>query len=116
MLGFRRRVFIYSPPSCRSWLNRRDADMSLDNKLRRRLEQTLGVVDDHDTKGPRLVDDAKRLWSRCRRFIAMRLVAAEADLDALELACYALQLPVRQANPPTSRTFGPTHPNDRDEH
>jgi hypothetical protein len=89
--------------------------MSLDNKLRRRLEQMLGVVDDHDTKGPRLIDDAKRLWSRCRRFIAMRLVGAEPDLDALELACYALQLPVRQAKPPTSGKFGRTNLKDRAE-
>src|SRR4051812_6577993 len=89
--------------------------MSLDAKLRRRLEQTLRVVDDHATQGPRLVDDALRLCNRCQRFIAMRLVGAEPDLDALELACYALQLPVRQAKAPTSGKFGRTNLKDRAE-
>jgi hypothetical protein len=89
--------------------------MSLDAKLRRRLEQTLRGVDDHGTQGPRLVDDALRLWNRCQRFIAMRLVGAEPDTEALELACYALQLPVRQAKAPTSGKFGRTNLKDRAE-
>src|SRR4051812_15888348 len=89
--------------------------MSLDAKLRRRLEQTLRIVDDHGTQGPRLVDDALRLWNRCQRFITMRLAGAEPDLDALELACFALQLPVRQAKPPTAGKFGRTNLKDRAE-
>jgi hypothetical protein len=68
--------------------------MPLDAKLRQRLEQALGVVDDHGTVGPRLLDDARRLWRRVQRFIDMNLVGREGlDLDALELACYSLQLP-----------------------
>ena len=71
--------------------------MALDAKLRQRLEEALGVVDDHGTAGPRLLDDADRLWGRVGRFIAMNLVPAEGlDLDGLELACYALQLPQRR--------------------
>jgi hypothetical protein len=89
--------------------------MPLDAKLRRRLEQVLRVVDDHKTQGPRLVDDALRLWNRCRRFIAMRLLGDEPDLEALELACYALQLPVRQAKAPTTGKFGRTNLKDRAE-
>jgi len=89
--------------------------MPLDSKLRRRLEQTLRVVDDHQTQGPRLLDDASRLWRRCQRFIAMRLGGPEPDVDALELACYALQLPTRQAKPPTSGKFGRTNLKDRAE-
>ena len=70
--------------------------MPLDAKLRQRLEQALGVVDDHGTRGPRLLDDALRLWQRVEKFVAMNLVPAEGlDLDALELACYAMQLPLR---------------------
>jgi hypothetical protein len=81
--------------------------MPLDSKLRRRLQQTLGVVDDHETEGPRLEDDAARLWKRCQKFIAINLIAAEAaDSDALELACFALQLPQRQAKPPTGGKLG----------
>jgi hypothetical protein len=75
--------------------------MPLDAKLRQRLEQALGVVDDHGTVGPRLNDDAVRLWRRVERFLDMNLVPREGlDQDALELACYSLQLPQRG-----SRTF-----------
>ena len=72
--------------------------MPLDAKLRQRLEQALGVVDDHGTVGPRLVDDALRLWGRVEQFVAMNLVPPEGlDHDALELACFALQLPQRRS-------------------
>lgn len=70
--------------------------MALDANLRGRLEQALSTVDEHGTTGPRLVDDAVRLWRRIGRFIAMNLVAEGLDLDALELACYAIQLPIRR--------------------
>ena len=72
--------------------------MPLDARLRQRLEQALGVVDDHGTAGPRLVNDAQRLWRRVERFIGMNLVSRDGlDLDALELACYSLQLPQRRS-------------------
>ena len=73
-----------------------DANMGLDRKLQERLEQALAVVDEHGTTGPRLVDDAVRLWRRAQRFIALNLVAEGVDVDALELACYAVQLPMRR--------------------
>jgi hypothetical protein len=72
--------------------------MPLDAKLRQRLEQALGVVDDHGTTGPRLLDDAARLWRRVEKFIAMNLVPPDGlDLEALEVACYSLQLPLRRS-------------------
>ena len=79
--------------------------MPLDARLRQRLEQALGVVDDHGTAGPRLLDDALRLWQRVETFVAMNLVPTEGlDRDALELACYALQLPLRRSRTlPTGR-------------
>lgn len=88
--------------------------MSLDAKLRRKLAQLLGTVDERDTRGPRLVDDAQRLVARVRRFMDMHLVA-EPDADALELACYALQLPMKQLKPPTSGKLGRTNIRDRAE-
>ena len=51
--------------------------MPLDARLRQRLEQALGVVDDHGTAGPRLLDDAVRLWRRVGRFVEMNLVPGE---------------------------------------
>jgi hypothetical protein len=88
--------------------------MPLDVKLRRRLEKVLGAVDDRDTRGPRLVEDAQRLWQRIAKFIGMHLVA-DPDAEALELACYALQLPMRQSRPPTSAKFGRQNLKDRTE-
>jgi hypothetical protein len=74
--------------------------MSVDAKLREYMEQALAVVDDQGTHGPRLLDDAGRLWNRVQQFIAMRLVHEGLDHEALELACYAMQLPTRKGKPP----------------
>jgi hypothetical protein len=70
--------------------------MSLDTKLVQRLVKALNVVDDHGTVGPRLREDAIRLWRRVGRFQQLGLLTHMVDVDALELACYALQLPLRQ--------------------
>jgi hypothetical protein len=88
--------------------------MSLEAKLRRKLAQLLGTVDDRDTRGPRLLDDAHRLWGRLQRFITLNLIA-EPDADALELACYALQLPLKQRKPPTAGKLGRTNIRERAE-
>lgn len=72
--------------------------MALDASLRERLEQVLTVLDEHGTTGPRLVDDAVRLWRRIGRFLGMNLVTEGLDADALELACYAIQLPLRRSH------------------
>jgi len=71
--------------------------MALESKARARLEKALGVVDEHDTRGPRLVDDARRLWRHVRHVLSLDLVTLAAPEDALELACYAWQLPVTRA-------------------
>lgn len=71
--------------------------MSVDAKLREYVEQALSVVDEQGTAGPRLLDDASRLWRRIERFIEMRLVHEGLDREALELACYAMQLPSRRS-------------------
>jgi hypothetical protein len=69
----------------------------MDGKLRRQLQQALREVDEHRTVGPRLVDDAERLFARVQKFIALKLITTEPDLDALELSCWAMQLPQRQS-------------------
>jgi hypothetical protein len=89
--------------------------MSLDAKLRRRLTQVLGVVDDNNTRDPRLVDDALRLWLRIEKFVSLHLVA-DPDLEALELACYALQLPQKPlSRPATGGKMARTNLKDRTE-
>ena len=70
--------------------------MPLDARLRQRLDAVLAVVDDHGTAGPRLLDDARRHWRRVEQFIEAWLVTDGVDRDALELACYAMQLPLKR--------------------
>ena len=40
--------------------------------------QALAVVDEHGTVGPRLVDDAARLYARIEKFASMKLVVNQA--------------------------------------
>jgi hypothetical protein len=70
--------------------------MALDEHLVQALEQALRAVDDHGTLGPRLVDDAKRLWRRIERYVATGVVSEGIDLEALQVSAYALQLPLRR--------------------
>jgi hypothetical protein len=71
--------------------------MPLDGELKRRLEHALAVVDDHGTRGTRLLDDARRFCARVRMLIARGVVPAETDSAAMEVACMALQLPFKAA-------------------
>ena len=59
--------------------------MSLDTKLVQRLVKALSVVDDHGTVGPRLREDAARLWKRVSRFQQLGLLTQIVDVDALWL-------------------------------
>lgn len=88
----------------------------MDAKLRRHLEQALreAAAAADAAPGPRLVDDARRLWARVGRLLEMGLVDVPADgperdaqRDALELACFALHLPFRQARPGGPRPANP---------
>jgi hypothetical protein len=74
--------------------------MSLDPKVTKRMERALNEADGPGATGPRLVDDARRLWHRVQQFIALGLIPAVSETDALELACYALQLPFRRNKAP----------------
>jgi hypothetical protein len=75
--------------------------MPLDAKLRALLEQQLKAqpASSHPQANrpdvSRLSDDAQRLFARVRRLVDAGAVAAGTDLDALELAAYAMQLPMR---------------------
>jgi len=87
--------------------------MSLEPTLLKRLEKVLSTLDDHGTLGPRLSGDAARLWKRVGKFIAMNLISPGVDGDALELACYALQLPTRQGKGVIAGRLGRTNLRDR---
>ncbi len=65
--------------------------MSLEIELQKRAARMLRSLDECATEGPRLLDDAARLWRRLQKMQA--IVPTNSDPAALELACYALQLP-----------------------
>jgi hypothetical protein len=69
--------------------------MALESRVKNQLAKLLSFHDEAGGKGNRLVDDAERLWGRVHRFVEMKLVAGDLDHDALELACHAVQLPLR---------------------
>ena len=87
----------------------------MDTKLRQRLLRGLAVVDEHGTSGPRLMDDADRLWRRVQALMGMGLIPNGSNEDALELACYALQLPMRSAKNLPAGKLGRTNLRDRTE-
>ena len=71
--------------------------MPLDAQLRRRVRQALRPPGpSFASDAPRLDADARRLWRRVRRFARDGLVRTPPDDAALELACWALQLPMRR--------------------
>lgn len=71
--------------------------MSLEVKLRKRVEQLLSSADERGIRGPRLLDDAHRLWRHVLHWVDVRhLVSPSAESRAaLELACHAVQLPLK---------------------
>src|SRR5688500_9260013 len=77
-------------------------DRDVEQALRQHLQQLL-AADESGARGTRLLDDAQRLWQRSRRLLALNLIPPDIDRNPLELACYALQLPMRQAKPATGR-------------
>jgi hypothetical protein len=81
-------------------------EMPLDPTLLRRMEEALTLPHGHAPTGPRLLDDARRLRARLNRLLALNLVHPPpqgVEADALELACFALQLPARPAGEGSSR-------------
>ncbi len=90
--------------------------MPVDKKVKIILERALRALDDAPSPGPRLVDDAARLWGRARKFVDMGLVGTSGvQLDALELACYSVQLPLRGGKNTVRGKLGRTPLRDRAE-
>lgn len=67
--------------------------MPLDAAVRRRLQKLLSEPADSATLA-RFDDDARRLWNRTLKLLGLGLINTDPDLDALEIACIALQLPL----------------------
>jgi len=70
--------------------------MPLEKKLQAVLERALRAVDEAPVAGPRLIDDAGRLWNRAKRLLALNLVdPTTIQPDAMELACFGIHLPLK---------------------
>ena len=91
---------------------RHGSDMPLEGQFKARLERALGFVEYSGVQGTRLIDDAHRLTARVRRFIGMGVIPADTDTTAVELACLALQLPLKAARSTASGRV--TRPNLRE--
>src|SRR4051812_46278143 len=62
------------------------------------------------------MDDADRLWRRAQALLKLGVIPNETDQhDALELACYALQLPMRSRENLPAGKLGRTNLRDRTE-
>jgi hypothetical protein len=83
--------------------------MPPEGQIKARLERALGFVEDHGVRGTRLLDDGNRLAARVRRFIQMGMIPADTDATALDLACLALQLPLKAIrSTPSGRVARPS--------
>lgn len=89
--------------------------MPLEGELKYRLERALSVVDDHGTRGTRLLEDAQRVCARLKRFIAKGVVPPETDSTAMEIACFALQLPLKGTKSAPVGKLGRTNLRERTE-
>lgn len=87
--------------------------MPLEAKIMRRLQQELEAVEDrtpregqpssHIVRGPRLLDDARRLVTRVDKLAGSGVVAQSMDRDALELACFTVQMPLKYVQPQSTK-------------
>jgi hypothetical protein len=71
--------------------------MPVDQSLQQRLERILAVSVQPGGTGARLLEDAARLWACVEKLLEMQLIKGQVDREGLKLACYALQLPERDA-------------------
>jgi hypothetical protein len=89
--------------------------MPLEGELKHRLERALAVVDDHGTRGTRLLEDAQRLCARVKRLIEKGVIPAETDPTPMEVCCFALQLPLRATRTTVTGKLGRTNLRERAE-
>jgi hypothetical protein len=85
----------------------------LDQKLEHHMHRLLTVVEAGGVKGLRLIEEGKRLCKRVQQFVNMRLSQNGVDDDAMELACFALQLPAKNVKLLTPGKMGQVSLKDR---
>lgn len=89
---------------------------TLEAELEHHMHRLLTVVEAGGARGVRLVEEGKRLCKRVCLFVKMKLTENSLDEPALELACFALQLPSRNAKCLTPGKMGQVSLKERCEH
>ena len=79
------------------------------------MHRLLTVVEAGGARGVRLIAEGKRLCKRVEQFVQMKLATNSLDEEALELACFALQLPSRNAKLLTPGKMGQVSLKERSE-
>ena len=87
----------------------------MDVRTKQLFERALTRLGDNGGGGSGLIDDAKRLYDRVQMLLNMRLLTEDVDVAPLELACYALQLPLRMVKPTPAKKAGRPNLHDRAE-
>lgn len=70
-------------------------DMQVDGELKQLLERSLCTQDSRDPAQSRHVQEARRFCARVGALVKRGVVPTDTDVKTLELACLALQLPLR---------------------
>lgn len=86
----------------------------MDVKTRQKVRRLLETPTD-GLQSSRLVDDAERLWARVKTFAARRVADIDGETVAVELACYALQMPLMHRKNLPAGKLGRTSLKDRAE-
>jgi hypothetical protein len=69
--------------------------MQVDGELKQRLERWLCTPGSRNPEDSRFVLDARRFCARISAMVGRQVLPPETDVKPLELACLALQLPLR---------------------
>jgi hypothetical protein len=85
----------------------------VDAKLLKQFLIELSTPTQRGRGEPPLAGEARRLIEAANRLIALRVVAARVDTDAVELACFSLQLPMRSDRTLSVGRFGVVSLRDR---
>jgi len=90
-------VIILAPRACGQLGDQgaEKADMQVDGELKQRLESWLCIPGSRNPEDSRFVQDARRFCARISAMVRRKVVPQDTDVTSLELACLALQLPVR---------------------
>jgi len=79
--------------------------MSLEAKLRKRVEQLLSSPDEHGVAGPRLLVEARRLWAHVQKWTDQHLVTP-SNPAAMEIGRAWMYLPMKRMSAVTVGKFG----------